>query len=252
MVAFEDSVYEWCLVCGGPSFAPDPKTEAETVELEEEKKAIRANLAGLEWLNTFVGVLETEELIPLGCYDRYGGFDNADESRPPFLTAFSLTLSDPGEGQCGLACHEKCFKVLQRDLGYTLRYQDVWPLLMEEKDELHNSFEWNCYGGMHKYYGENKPFEYSKLVADGNTWMLQDPLTNGKNAQRIVEIWRTLMHDGFKKEDEHNTSIAEASTTVPAKDSVVVPAKDSEVIEPAKAQVVQAAKDEVVPGKVEV
>ena len=81
--------------------------------------------------------------------------------------------------------------------------------------------------------------------------MLQDPLTNGKNAQRIVEIWRTLMHDGFKKE-EHNTSIAEASTTVPAKDSVVVPAKDSEVIEPAKAQVVQAAKDEVAPGKVEV
>ena len=35
-------------------------------------------------------------------------------------------------------------------------------------------------------YGITKsflPFDYLKIVADGNTWMLQGPMTNKKNAQ---------------------------------------------------------------------
>jgi hypothetical protein len=49
-------------------------------------------------------------------------------------------------------------------------------------------------------------FDYLKTVADGNTWMLQDPMTNKKNALWIVETWWTFVQNGFKVPEEYATT----------------------------------------------
>jgi hypothetical protein len=50
-----------------------------------------------------------------------------------------------------VACHAKCNKVMQRDLGHRHRFLDVWPPLIDVTHDGFNSFTWNGYSGILDY-----------------------------------------------------------------------------------------------------
>ena len=193
---------EWCVVCGGPPCAPDPEVhvfrdDAESEEeAETEAKGLRAlNFQDFEWLEKYVGINEAEEIIPLGGYADYGYFYLADGTTR-FGGATNVQCRHEVEPNLfGLFCHEKCFRVLERDLQYTLRFHDVWPMLMQQKLGGHLE-DYTDYGGMEVYHSQY--FMFRELFLDGKEWMLRDPMTHRDNAERILKVWRPIVKSGFK------------------------------------------------------
>jgi hypothetical protein len=188
---------EMCVVCGGPPEAPNE----DAPEWDECLRALSPE--SLEWLNHYVGITEAEELIPLNGYEHYSSFAIDDyKGKPSHFACATYFRSEgipwyPDDGPHGLTCHENCYKLLERDLHYTLRFRDVWPLLMQQEfPTAWLDWEVTDYGGMAAYGGEF--FKYKQLYLDGNGWMFQDPLTHRANAERILKVWKPLIQSGFR------------------------------------------------------
>lgn len=185
---------EMCVVCCGPPKAP-------TEDLLNWDEALRDE--SLDWLNHFVGITKDEDLIPLDVYLDFSNFAIQGEPKlcfgcaTYFRTPEGIPWEESSDGPYGLACHEKCFRLLQQELQYTLRFRDVWPLLMQAGEFATNWVEYEVtdYGGMARYAGE--AFNYTLLCSDGNTWMLRDPTTEKQNADRILKVWRGWLEEGF-------------------------------------------------------
>lgn len=186
-----------CVVCCGSPKAPDEDCPEWDESLRGESQ--------LDWLNHYVGIIKDEDLIPLGAYLNYSNFECIEGNPNNKLSFGCATYFRTGnsegipwdDGPYGLACHEKCYRLLQQELGYTIKFGDVWPLLLQQEDLATN---WlgpgvTDYGGMARYAGEF--FRYQMLCADGNAWMLRDPSTEKANAERIVKVWRALLAKGF-------------------------------------------------------
>lgn len=186
-----------CLICCGPPKAPDE----DCPEWDESLRALPAE--SLEWLNHYVGITNTEELIPLGAYlnfsnfaiDDYKGKSSSFGCATYFRTPEGIPWDDT-DGPHGLTCHEKCYKLLQQELLYTLKFRDVWPLLMQQEfPTAWLDLDVTDYGGMAAYAGEF--FRYQEMCADGNAWMLRDPTVEKANAERILKIWKALIEKGL-------------------------------------------------------
>jgi hypothetical protein len=216
---------EYCLVCGGPpsvffdEVVDTEGEEAEKTETELLQPPIVA--ADFKWLEEFVGISHTEDVIPLGAYTGYGAFstttahhnmgwdegkvknkifrigcrnddDNKKNNDSTGIEEFGSAAKQ--QELHGYACHSRCFTLLQRELGYTLRYCDVRPLL--EDTAIH--------GGFSEYQDHSFGRE-TQLVEDGKLWMLQDPTAiSSANARRILELWRPLVQNGFQRPEHVN------------------------------------------------
>jgi hypothetical protein len=182
---------EMCVVCGGPLEAPIMEDDLLHKQTSEpEATCLRAqSFEGLEWLDDRLGLTASEERVPLGCYSGYGSFETGDSTDRDFAGATVFRVDDsPLEegGLYGLTCHTKCWELLERDLHYTLRFHDVWPMLMQQKG--HSSWlECTDYGGMAEYIDQG--FLFQCLYLDGRGWMLQDPITHHENGERILKVW---------------------------------------------------------------
>lgn len=187
---------EYCVVCGGPPCAPDPEVYCDAGSGGEgEIVAKGLNRQDFAWLRSFVGVNEAEELVPLGGYADYGYFYVA-EGATRFGGATNVRhLHEVEPNLYGLVAHERCYRALQRDLQYTLRFRDVWPMLMQQ--EVGGSLEdYTDYKGMRPY--QSQFFRFGELFLDGKEWMLQDPMAHRENAERILQVWRPIVESGFK------------------------------------------------------
>ncbi|KAG0560222.1 hypothetical protein KC19_10G163600 [Ceratodon purpureus] len=124
---------EMCVACGGPLFAPDKECfDTEGLSETEAKYIDSLSFEDSKWLDDRVGITESEERVPLGQETGYGSFDLDESTYFCAATVFKhMTPSDEGYIY-GLTCHTKCLELLERDLHYTLRFQDVWPMLMRQ------------------------------------------------------------------------------------------------------------------------
>lgn len=217
---------EYCLVCGGPPsvfFDEEIDTEGEEVGKPEKESLEPIVAADFKWLQEFVGISHTEDIIPLSSYNGYGAFStnttvhemardeekcqnifrigsrsNDDENKNKNKNGADELVATKQELH-GYACHVKCFTLLQRELGYTLRYHDVRPLLEDSAIRALNKFVWSDYGGFSEYQDHSFGRE-TQLVEDGKLWMLEDPTaTSSANARRILELWRPLVQTGFQR-----------------------------------------------------
>jgi hypothetical protein len=55
---------------------------------------------------------------------------------------------------------------------------------------------WTSYGIIG--VNQEQQFLFEEVVADGNSWVLQDPTINERIAKRIVDVWRPLVEKRFK------------------------------------------------------
>jgi hypothetical protein len=81
-------------------------------------------------------------------------------------------------------------KLLEKDLQYTLKFHDVWPMLMRQEGGTY-WLEYTDSGGMADYI--NQSFRYHDLHLAGKGWMLQDPTINRENGERIVQMWGSII-----------------------------------------------------------
>ena len=182
---------EMCLVCGGPPEAPDAKVVQEMIEDEGVKganlAAIKAMLQKTAWLSKYIGIPPSEKPVKLGAYTGDGSFS---VGKVAFHGTTNAKYNAASKAPHGLTCHADCCKHLERALGYRLRYADIWPLLMQQR-QVGNYFTKCKYGGISKYW--DQMFATGRLLEDGKAWMLQSPLHDATNAQRITAVWRPIV-----------------------------------------------------------
>lgn len=179
---------EMCLVCGGPPEVPNAKLVEEMMQDEGARAdlaAIKAMLQKTAWLNKYIGITPSEKPLKLGAYTGYGSF-----SVRKGVFHGATNAKDESSGPCGLTCHADCYKHLELALGYRLRFAHIWPLLMKQR-QAGNYFTKCSYGGISKYWGQS--FATGKLLKDGKAWMLQSPLHDAKNAQRVLAVWKPIV-----------------------------------------------------------
>jgi hypothetical protein len=72
--------------------------------------------------------------------------------------------------------------------NYRISFKVLWPLLIKYGDfgVLKN---WD-YGVVRNY--QQQDFAWEEMVADGNQWMMVNPLMSPKNARRIKKIVKRL------------------------------------------------------------
>ena len=220
---------EYCLVCGGPPsvfFDEVVDAEGEEVAKKTETDLLQPIVAAdFKWLEEFVGISHTEDIIPLNSYNGCGAFNTntahdmaRDEEKYNKIFRIGCGNDDNKNNNetgidevaaaeqelHGYACHVKCFTLLQRELGYTLRFRDVRPLLEDSAIYALNKFAWSDYGGFSEYQDHSFGRE-TQLVEDGKLWMLEDPTgIASANARRILELWRPLVQNGFQRPQHAN------------------------------------------------
>lgn len=179
----------YCLVCAGPSLNPAkiPAYDGQTQMLAEFPQ-LQVHASQFGWLDKHVGIPQDNVPIKLGLYDSQGDFEMPDNKLFCPYPSYMQAPREPHK-QYGLTCHAKCYQLLQDRLGYTLQYQDVWPLLDVANDD--NTCLHSEYGGMTEYQEQHTLYKY--IEEDHAEWMLLDPTTNEQNAQRIMEVWKPLI-----------------------------------------------------------
>lgn len=101
-------------------------------------------------------------------------------------TAYRYDLNDGAA--FGIIVHSSCHELL-KTAGLLLPYEDLWNMISEDDRQASELVRDNTYSGMTKYTGQD--FDWKSLMADGNIWMVQDPMTNDRNRCRLLQIWQT-------------------------------------------------------------
>ena len=176
---------EWddaCVICGGPPSYGHSAPEHET-----------------EWLDSCLGITEAStEPVQLGPYNGSGSYgDDGDFVSHAVWSAFHPEKFgvprnpyqdyQPWYRQAGIVCHKACWELLYKELGYKIKYSDVWPLQRFGSNLLEGPYS---YGGMTTYYDQ---FFFVDSCLHNTPWMLQDPCTCTRNAKRILQIWQPIV-----------------------------------------------------------
>lgn len=129
---------EYCTVCGGPPRRCAAKDVLEFLDPDREDSLlssaqIRARLkGGTAWLEKHVGIGPDEGVMMLGRYTGHGSFPLEINNGFEFHGSPSYhPQKNAAMDTCGVICHRACRTLLRKELGYTLKFSDVWPLLMK-------------------------------------------------------------------------------------------------------------------------
>lgn len=161
----EDGAPTWdvfCLICGGPScnpakiekpyfgFLPRPQPASIVSDLPHLSELV----SNFGWLEDCIGIPEDNIPVALGLYDGQGDFELSGNRLFGPYPSYAQAERTPNKTY-GLNCHRKCYQLLRDELGYKLRYQDIWPKLAAANDdsECLNS----TYGGMTEYHEHVRP-----------------------------------------------------------------------------------------------
>jgi hypothetical protein len=176
---------EFCAVCGGPSVFYSYESFAEkavNLEIAVDLKALEQFVSDGAWTRKWVGVVSDESLAQLGHYTGYGSFD-ATDGKGEFYLSTNVTPKDVRKGaRYGVGAHEACVKVLQTELGYTLRFADLRMRTLNRVEGIE-------YGDIARYHDQD--FDSLGMLRDGLAWMLHDPTQHERNRARIVAMWKT-------------------------------------------------------------
>lgn len=124
----------YCLICAGPPLNPALITIFNGPLMLNDFPHLKEHAHEFDWLDKYLGVPENNAPLELGLYDTQGDFELPNKR---LFCPYPSYMQAPREDhkQYGLTCHAKCYQLLQERLGYTLLYQDVWPLLDAANDD---------------------------------------------------------------------------------------------------------------------
>lgn len=125
----------------------------------------------------------------------------------------------------GVALHRSCGQLLRQQLGYSLNFNHIWPLLAQPTSTPHppwpssNHLVDISYGGAEVYHGGD-PWGFAgektgsaflvSHMSPADEYMLLDPLGCGGNAARILRIWGPMVK-GFQRAERRSGSMRSSS-----------------------------------------
>ena len=177
--------HEFCVVCGGPPYGPTIRNLVSLMGkayVEDNHDAMLKFAKETRWAKRWIGVSSTEETVLLGWYTEYGAFHALDGKGDFNLQTNFLHDNVPEGERYGIGAHRACATLLKQELGYSLRFADIFHLA-----------EGIPYGPIEKYHAQY--FEYVDMWEDGLAWMLRDPLEGFRNRRRILSIWQPFVRN---------------------------------------------------------
>jgi hypothetical protein len=178
---------EYCFVCGGP--LRNPFTKGKSVYDVDKKHhdvlehSVTHTITKYKWLDKLIVINSEEKIYKVdgSTYGNYGVFE---------LDNVNLSVTPANWHECdydyGVVCHVDCHKVINKVFGYKIMFANVCRLLRP-----FNSLLKTNYREMQKYSGEQDFNAYDCHTHYG--WMLESPLKNKRNCDRIVLIWGNLI-----------------------------------------------------------
>lgn len=119
----------------------------------------------------------------------YGGVFEIQKNK---YNVCPCNFHDKNNDGYGIVCHQDCYKLIQINYKYDLKFHDVSKLLGKYESILKNKSK---YKPMDKYNMQFFDYEAAYLK---NPWLLESPLKNNNNKTRILNIWKSLIPK-FKK-----------------------------------------------------
>ncbi len=91
--------------------------------------------------------------------------------------------------------HDDCYKFIKSKYKIDLKYSDVAVIpSSNDYNKINHKIK---YGEIEKYWAQN--FDFEKMMIDNNEYMIEPPLKNEKNAQRIKKIITQFKFNTDKK-----------------------------------------------------
>ena len=182
---------EYCVICGGPLRNFFTKGREMYSEDTNNFFIIPKTITKYNWLNKLYIITSVEENIKaLGeQYTEYGEFKVKNNLY--IITPMNWhNDSFKNIKGYGTVCHRDCYELLIKELDYFLSFSNICRLLKGENNLLRKR-----YGAMDKYIGQD--YDYYSANKE-NSWLLESPLKNIRNKDRILNIWKPLV-DRFNK-----------------------------------------------------
>lgn len=196
---------EYCIVCHGPLYNQLRKgnivtniscfkdVDSEIFQLQSgDDYLVTETQEQYDWLNKLYGISTTDKVIRFNSwhYTGNGAFKikqdlyfiiNGSEYKP---------IKENTKINVGIVCHTECYKFLKAN-GYDLKFSKL------DKNSSNNCmFNKQQYGYITRYCKKFFNF-YESCMSKG--WMLESPLINKKNADRIKKIWKDKIESSEKK-----------------------------------------------------
>ena len=159
---------EYCIVCGcGIIITPSDEGI--------ESKIIKSQT----WLNKVTVVDQANNVYHSGIYDGYGAVVFGKQKK--------IINQIVDEKNFAIACHDDCYVLLQNELKYTLKMNDVKKKLSSSLNLLKILYSLNK-----KSYSQ---FWNWGVLSEND---VQSPLKNLRNKKRILKIWKPMVKKFLK------------------------------------------------------
>lgn len=233
----------FCFICGGPLF------NTGYIEEEEDGEYVHVETPYGNWLNDVYVITNKEKLLPMS----YSNLERITwlYEKGDIVCAVTPWMwhekrSYKPHNLYGIVCHRSCYKLIDQKLKHKILFANmcrkidisdglyyIAPKVPPKTREYHKiAKEYykkvNRYGEMKKYTA-GQSFDEEHLLGKNldDLWLLKDPLTNTKNKNRILKMWRPIIKT-FKKKPPR-PSPCESATKFPK--GTVLPGYDGNMWE---------------------
>lgn len=181
---------EYCLICGGPLWNNFIKGK----DMYDEHTGLSHSIIKKDynWLNDLYLILSSGLIISTTVDNHYESGEFKIKGKKYVITPLNYHNSNAGDDY-GIVCHRDCYKLLSDKLNYELRFNNICRLLDTGNSLIKNK---SGYGVMVKY--QSQFFNYYDAHTQ-NAWLLESPLKNKKNMERILKMWGKIVNRIKKK-----------------------------------------------------
>jgi len=185
---------EYCLICGGPL------NDEFTLYDEETQEETQITKKEYKWMYQLF-LLTNDNKIIKTTYNNYelsGEFEIG-------TTSYVVTPIHYGStDNYGVICHQDCYHLIHKKLKHEIVFANVCRML----DKYNNTLKPKSkYKPMDKFIQQF--YEYD-LITKNHSWLLESPLVNKQNQERILKIWTPLV-TRFKKNPPRNSPCESAT-----------------------------------------
>lgn len=182
---------EYCLICGGPL------NDEFTIEIDDKQKQVTKK--EYKWMYQLFILTNDNKIIKAnyGDYELSGSFEIGSKE-------YHTTPINYQETNYGVVCHRDCYHLILKKLKHDIIFANVCRLLDKYNSILKPKSK---YKPMDKFMQQF--YEYD-LIVKNHSWLLESPLVNKQNEERVLKIWTPLI-TRFKNNPPRNSPCESAT-----------------------------------------